>query len=106
MTFFSHCPLLSRFYLLGARGPNSLSQTAFLPNFPPDYLFLFVFTPVSSFTIIFSLAKVGQTLAIALFPIHPAPNCIRLTYGVPQRHKRNLVTVTVIIGQTLLLHKN
>ena len=39
MTFFSHRLLLSLFYLLGARGPHSLPQTALLPNFLPNYLF-------------------------------------------------------------------
>jgi len=55
-------PTFVTFYLLGARGPNSLSQTSLLPNFLPDYLSKFAFTSFYSSLILFYSAKEGQTL--------------------------------------------
>src|SRR6218665_1006474 len=61
MTFFSHHvhPLLSRFYLLGARGCQIIFHKPLFCKIFSLSTFLFVLTPVSSFTIIFSSSKGG-----------------------------------------------
>src|SRR6218665_3380047 len=61
MTFLSHRPLLSLFYLLGEREPNSLSQTAFMPNFLPKYLITF-FSHFYSCSILYNYSSKGAKL--------------------------------------------
>src|SRR6218665_440445 len=76
MTFFSHCSTFITFSPPRLKGgDNSLSQTAFLQNNIFFIItFLFGFTPVSSFKIIFSSAKGGRANSIAKTDGGPWPD--------------------------------